>query len=310
MNTTQKHPRHLASPHEVMAVLSESVSDSSSMVCQATIWEEVQLVEMTFPDQGCVVVPPIAFYSVSSNSGTRSYLCEDSGTSATPVLIPPGATPVHEKGAGARYAWTAPHHAYMTCLDPAVIACAAEECDWLAPPALRIPSSFDRRDEVLERGIAELVAEARVGPHALRRLAVQSIVDALAQRLLERGAPAGSRGRRPGALSACAFERVRSYVEDNLGGNVSLAALAEVAGVSRFHFARQFRLRTGESPLGYVRRQRIERAKELLRRSGLRIAAVALALGFADQSHFTRAFQSSVGMTPARYARRQGRTGS
>ena len=116
--------------------------------------------------------------------------------------------------------------------------------------------------------------------------------------------------RSPGALSTPAFERVRSFVIENLGGNVSLAALAEVAGVSRFHFARQFRLRTGESPLGYVRRMRIERAKELLRRPRLRIAVVAQTLGFADQSHFTRAFQSSVGMTPARYARLQSGTGA
>jgi AraC family transcriptional regulator len=124
----------------------------------------------------------------------------------------------------------------------------------------------------------------------------------------ERKMPSRAALRRPAVLSTSAFERVCSYVEDNLGDNVSLAALAQVAGMSRFHFARQFRLRTGESPLGYVRRMRIERAKDLLRHSRLRIAALALALGFADQSHFTRAFQSSVGMSPARYARLQGRS--
>lgn len=122
--------------------------------------------------------------------------------------------------------------------------------------------------------------------------------------------PATAAPRRCGLLSTSAFERVHSYVEGNLGDNMSLAALAAVAGMSRFHFARQFRLRTGESPLGYVRRMRIERAKELLRRSRPSISAVALALGFADQSHFTRAFQSFVGTTPARYARLQRRTGT
>jgi hypothetical protein len=89
MNTTQKHPRHLASPHEVMAALSDAVSDSSGMVCQATVWEEVQLVEMTFPDRGCVVVPPIAFYSVSSNSSTTWHWVKASARARSPS--PPSA---------------------------------------------------------------------------------------------------------------------------------------------------------------------------------------------------------------------------
>jgi AraC family transcriptional regulator len=291
-----------------MAELRDAVQDPASMVFGATAWNEVQLVAMRFPTKGSVVVPPIGFYSISSHTGTRSFLCEDRGSRARPAQVPPGATLVHEKGAGARYAWAAAHSARMVCLDAQVVARAAEETGWVKPARLHVPSAFDRRDEVLESLVAVLATEAELGPHAVRDLMVESVATGLACRLLERVTmPESGQLSQPGALSNEAFERVRAFVEDNLGRSVSLTDLAQVAGVSRFHFARQFRKRTGESPLGYVRRVRIERAKLLLRSSRPRIVDVALALGFADQSHFTRTFHAAVGLTPRSFARSHGR---
>jgi AraC family transcriptional regulator len=100
---------------------------------------------------------------------------------------------------------------------------------------------------------------------------------------------------------------VRNYIELNLGEAISLEDLARVAGISRFHFARQFRACTGESPMGYLLRTRVERAKTLLRDSRTRIVDVSAELGFADQSHFTRTFRRLVGMPPSVYARATGR---
>ena len=78
-----------------------------------------------------------------------------------------------------------------------------------------------------------------------------------------------------------------------------------MAGVSRFHFARQFRVRTGESPMGYLMRTRVERAKTRLRDSQTRVIDIAAEFGFADQSHFGRTFRRLVGMPPSAYARAQ-----
>lgn len=99
------------------------------------------------------------------------------------------------------------------------------------------------------------------------------------------------------------FARVQDHIEHNLGEAMSLEDLARVAGVSRFHFARQFRARTGESPMGYLLRTRVERAKALLRDSHVRVVDISAELGFADQSHFTRSFRRLVGMPPSTYAR-------
>ena len=97
--------------------------------------------------------------------------------------------------------------------------------------------------------------------------------------------------------------RVQDYIEHNLGEAISLEDLARVAGVSRFHFARQFRARTGESPMEYLLRARVERGKALLRDSRARLVDISAELGFADQSHFARTFRRLVGVAPSAYAR-------
>jgi AraC-like DNA-binding protein len=111
------------------------------------------------------------------------------------------------------------------------------------------------------------------------------------------------RHRFRGGLPGGALRRVRAYIDDHIGERISLDQLARQAGVSRFHFARQFRLSTGESPMGYLRRVRIERSKSILQTRDTTIAEVAARLGFSDQSHFTRIFGRLVGVSPGSFAR-------
>jgi AraC-like DNA-binding protein len=94
------------------------------------------------------------------------------------------------------------------------------------------------------------------------------------------------------------LRRVMAYVDAGLGGPISLDDLASVAGVSRFHFHRQFRKSVGVTPREYVLRARIERAKGLLTESDLTVGEVSGAVGFADQSHFSNIFRRLTAMTP------------
>ena len=114
-----------------------------------------------------------------------------------------------------------------------------------------------------------------------------------------RQACAQRRGLNPRAMT-----RVMARIEDNIGENLTLGALADVACVSRFHFARMFRLSTGFSPMAYVLRRRIERARLQLAQGCHRLSDLAAELGFCDQSHFTRLFRRTTGFTPREYARR------
>jgi AraC family transcriptional regulator len=107
-----------------------------------------------------------------------------------------------------------------------------------------------------------------------------------------------------GGLGGDVLRRIVAHVEANLGERISLDQLAALAGMSRFHFARQFRISTGRSPMGYVRHARIERATAILRERDTTIARVAVSLGFADQSHFTRTFGRFIGVSPKSFADR------
>lgn len=111
-----------------------------------------------------------------------------------------------------------------------------------------------------------------------------------------------------GLLSCFVLRRLEAFVQGNLYRSIALAELAAVAGISRFHFCRLFKRRTGLTPMAFVERLRIERAKQLMRDTRLGLAEVALLAGFADQSHFTHRFRRRVGVTPAAFARQAGQT--
>ena len=79
---------------------------------------------------------------------------------------------------------------------------------------------------------------------------------------------------------------------------------ADIACLSPCHFSRSFKQAMGIGPHRYVTQRRIERAKALLRGGGPgdgSLAAIALAVGFGEQSHFTTAFRRETGVTPGRY---------
>jgi len=110
-------------------------------------------------------------------------------------------------------------------------------------------------------------------------------------------------GRTIASLQKWRLQRVTSYIDENLDNKVTLQHLATVAGLSRMHFAAQFRATMGMRPHEYVLRRRIQRAVELLAETELPLVEVALAVGFHAQSHFTTVFGRFVGEPPYRWRR-------
>jgi AraC-like DNA-binding protein len=74
-------------------------------------------------------------------------------------------------------------------------------------------------------------------------------------------------------------------------------------GLSTAHFARMFRKSTGETPHQFVLRQRLERAKAMLRAPDARVLDVAVACGFKTQQHFAQVFVMSVELARQAIAR-------
>jgi AraC-like DNA-binding protein len=104
-----------------------------------------------------------------------------------------------------------------------------------------------------------------------------------------------------GGLTPRVLRRVREHVEMHLAEKISVAALAAIAGLSMFHFARAFKQSEGMTPHDYLVRRRVRRAMELLANSDLPVAEIALAVGFSDSSHCTRRFREEVGVCPRDY---------
>jgi AraC family transcriptional regulator len=103
------------------------------------------------------------------------------------------------------------------------------------------------------------------------------------------------------ALPKWRLRRVEEYVKTNFAHNVGLSDLAKVAGLSRMHFAAQFRAATGYRPREYLLHQRVEQAKALLSNSEMPLVEIALAVGFCTQPHFSTIFKRVTGDTPARW---------
>ena len=94
----------------------------------------------------------------------------------------------------------------------------------------------------------------------------------------------------------------RAMIDDDPTALLTLTALAQEAGLSRYQFLRSFARATGMTPHAYLMQRRIHRARQLIGR-GMRLADVAADSGFSDQSHMTRLFVRSFGVPPGTYAK-------
>lgn len=96
--------------------------------------------------------------------------------------------------------------------------------------------------------------------------------------------------------------RALECMRDNLAFKLSLDELAAAAGLSKYHFVRQFRQQIGIAPLQYHMQLRLLAARNLLRHRHSALD-VAHRLGFYDQSHFINSFRKMMGITPHQYLR-------
>ncbi|WP_236515249.1 helix-turn-helix transcriptional regulator [Sandaracinus amylolyticus] len=285
----------------------ETIAQPDDLVAEGREWPEVSVVAMDYRASGSFVAPPLASYVVCTIAGTTAYMAREECRDGVPPHLPDRSIIVNAVGRGGHYVWTGPHHANMVSISPSVVERAAVEGGLVRPARLSIVQSFGVHDPVCEHVVYALAAERRLAPHAMQTLMIETLTSALAIRLVARfNASSTTDERELGGLGVRTLAKIDAYLRDSTGP-ISLEELARLAGVSRFHFTRQFKRATGETPMAYVRRLRVERAKELLLATDMSLADIAAHVGFADQSHFTRVFRSIVGTTPARFGERRHR---
>jgi AraC-like DNA-binding protein len=84
--------------------------------------------------------------------------------------------------------------------------------------------------------------------------------------------------------------------------DMSIKDIAKVCGVSECYFRRLFKDYSGESPMDFRQRYRIEKAKQLLLSDMLTISEISSELHFSDIYHFSKTFKSIVGVSPSKFA--------
>lgn len=109
-------------------------------------------------------------------------------------------------------------------------------------------------------------------------------------------------GNLPANRADARIIRAKSMIDDAPDENLSLADLANAAGLSRFQTVRHFTRATGLTPHAYIIQRRLDLARRLIA-TGTALADVAAVSGFADQSHMNRHFIRAYGLSPGRYAK-------
>jgi transcriptional regulator GlxA family with amidase domain len=100
------------------------------------------------------------------------------------------------------------------------------------------------------------------------------------------------------------FDRLNGWIAGNLDKDLSVAALAERAGMSERSFVRHYGRLTGLTPARAIERMRVETARQLLSTTSLAVKRVAQRCGFGSEETMRRSFLRQIAVTPQDYRRR------
>jgi len=99
------------------------------------------------------------------------------------------------------------------------------------------------------------------------------------------------------SYSRAKLSQVVEYMKSNFDESLKLENLAEISGLSKYHFLRKFKEEFNMTPHAYLLQIRIHNAKNMLLEN-TNLSEIAISCGFSDQSHFTRVFNKVYGMSP------------
>lgn len=102
------------------------------------------------------------------------------------------------------------------------------------------------------------------------------------------------------------IHKVQQWLDRYYREKISVRVMAKRSGLNERTFLRRFRKATGEAPLEYLQKMRIEKAKQLLLRTDQPLETITTAVGYVDLSSFRRLFRQVVGISPTAYRQRFG----
>ena len=208
----------------------------------------------------------------------------------------PGSMILLDAGTRDRIHWTERSKRLIVSVQPWLLRQVAEELGASGDPTLR--NHWSLRDPALTNLLREMDTQAHTGwplGQLYAGLLGMGFTATLLRRYTDTGLlPAVLKGQLP----LPKLRRAMEFMTENLHRDVHLDEIAREAGLSSFHFAREFRATTGQTPYQYLLDQRITRAKFLLRAKTSTVQDIAYETGFGSAVNFVRAFRQRVGVTP------------
>lgn len=220
------------------------------------------------------------------------------------VHTAPGAMILVGAGTRDRVRWSEANQRVILSMRPELLADTARELGvgaMVDPAAMR--NRWDLRDGALENAVQRMYREAAEG-FPLGALYAGLLESELATLLIRRHSETWlPEPNTRGQLPLPKLRRALEFLTENLHRDVRLEEAAAAVELSPFHFAREFRATTGETPYQYLLTQRMERARVLLTTTDWSVQEIAAQTGFASAASFVRAFRQRVGATPAAWRR-------
>jgi AraC family transcriptional regulator len=248
------------------------------------------------------VVEPMTHHVIMAYNGTIQRMERRTGRSVAIGTFRPGVVIIIPEGSSSRWDIPKPVNVVQLYLPHTTLRRVADEADTGTPIDLLERTAHP--DPTTSRLLLSAV-DVMEGNEALDALFRQQLTDALATRLLaaHTGSPATPQPV-TGGLAPKTLLRTIDRLRSDSDADVSLAALASDAGLSRFHFCRAFKESTGLSPHAWLRQHRLEQAMQMLRDTDTSVVSVAAELGYGSQTAFAAAFKKLTGETPSTWRRR------
>lgn len=265
-------------------------------------WSDLTLKGYGYSDLN-VAIPPMRDFMIVVYRGGVAQMSRRSGGPWQSARVEPGVVSILTRAEQSQWCWNQAIDVSHLYLSQSAIARVAGEVFDKDIKDVEMHDRVRAEDPVLPAVTAALESELDAGA-----LGGGLYVDALKMQLcihvLRRYANVIFRDYRShGRLSPLQCRLVTQYVNEHIGQNISLAALAELTQLSQFAFIRKFQADFHCSPHAYVLGQRVEYAKRLLVRPDVPLKVVAANSGFSDQSHMTRIFRRMLNVTPAEFRR-------
>ncbi len=231
---------------------------------------------------------PIRFLQVKGGK-THTSLYGKGDISITPAKVPFFAR------------WDGDDHYMQIRIASHFIQSVAREALAMNPDRLELVPEFRTRDPQIE-SIGMLLLTELKQENLGGKIYIESLANVLAVHLLRQYTTAKPQLQvYEGGLPQRQLLQVLEYVHEHLDQDIKLADLAQLLGMSQFHFSHLFKQSIGTSPYQYLLQQRVERAKQLLKQTDQSIMDIAFLCGFNSHSHLSKQFRQLTGITPNAY---------